>query len=85
MAIHMVRSGAMSKKAAAKAYGVPRTTPLDILVGRIPETSTPPGRHTVLTRAEEETLVRYCHLMAEIGYPLTKVGFISEVKCVLNI
>ena len=33
MAIHMVRSGGMSRKAAAKAYGAPRTTLLDKLAG----------------------------------------------------
>ena len=85
MAIHMVCSGAMSKNAAAKAYGVPRTTLLDKLADRVPETSIPPGRHTVLTKAEADTLVRYCLLLAEIGYPLTKVEFLGEVKLVLDI
>ena len=42
MAMHMVRSGTMSKKAAAKTYGVPRTTLLDKLAGRVPEIPTPP-------------------------------------------
>ena len=85
MAIHMVRSGGMSRKAAAKAYGVPRTTLLDKLAGGVPEAATPAGRHTVLIKSEEDTLVRYCHLMAEIGYPLTKGEFLGEVKHVLDI
>ena len=49
MAIHMVRSCGMSRKAAAKAYGVPRTTLLDKLAGRVPEAPTSPGRRVVLS------------------------------------
>ena len=55
MAIEMVRNGQMSKKGAAKAYGVPKTTLLDKLSGRVP-VKTGLGRKTVLTPAEETVM-----------------------------
>ena len=65
-AIKMVRDG-MSKAKAARIYGVPRTTLVDKLEGRVPEGSTRPGPRPVLTSAEEKTLVNHACLMAEIG------------------
>jgi len=55
MAIAMVRSGQMSKKGVANMYiyGVPRTTLLDKLVGRVPEEDVRPGKKPVLTAGEE--------------------------------
>lgn len=44
MALHMVRCGTMSRRAAAKAYEVPVTTILDKLSGRGTETPTPLSR-----------------------------------------
>ena len=84
-AIEAVRSGNLSKKAAAKAYAVPRTTLLDKLAGRVPKPATPPGWKPTLTCAEEANLVRYAKLMFEIGYPLTKREFLKEVKHILDI
>ena len=85
MAIQMVKSGQMSKKLAAKSYGVPKTTLLDKLAGRVPEEPTRVGRKTVLTPAEELTLVGFINIMSEIGYPLTKNELLNEVQYVLNI
>ena len=84
LAIRMVKSGQLSKKAAAKAYGVPKTTLLDKLSGRVPETPTKPGPKTVLTAGEESVLVNYAKLMTEIGYPINKREFCGEVKKVLD-
>ena len=56
LAIQMVKSGQLSKKAAAKTYGVPKTMLLAKLSGRVPETPTKPGPKTVLTGAEERVL-----------------------------
>ena len=72
-------------RAAARAYNVPRTTIADKLSGRVPEAATPTGRRPMLTPEEESTLVRYTQLMAEIGYPLTKMEFLKEVKRILDI
>ena len=66
LAIEMVRKGLMSKKQASTTYGVPRTTLLDKLAGRVPEESTRPGPAPILTKAEEDILWNYCNLMAEI-------------------
>lgn len=62
-AVKMVQSGAMSKRKASLSFGVPRTTLLDKLSGRT-QLGDRPGRSTVLTNAEENTLVEYCKLMA---------------------
>ncbi|XP_060791261.1 homeobox and leucine zipper encoding b isoform X2 [Neoarius graeffei] len=84
LAIEMVRTGNMSKKEAALTYGVPRSTLIDKLSGRVPEVGKP-GPDTVLSAAEERALVGYLKLMAEIQYPLTRAEFLFQVKKVLDI
>ncbi|XP_053402950.1 uncharacterized protein LOC128558123 [Mercenaria mercenaria] len=84
VAIQMVRSGQMSKRGAAKAYGVPKSTLLDKLTGRTQEIVSL-GRKTVLTPAEEKALVSYANLMCEIGYPITRKELTFEVQRILNI
>jgi hypothetical protein len=83
-ALEAVRSGAMSKKMAAKTFNVPRTTLLDKLAGRVPEVGNS-GPKPVLNSAEEITLVNYAKLMQEIGYPLTRPEFLKEIKKILDI
>ena len=85
LAIQMVKNGQLSRKAAAKAYGVPKTTLLDKLSGRVPETPTKPGPKTVLTEAEENLLANHARLMAEIGYPLNRQEFSKEVNDILDL
>jgi len=58
-AINSVRTGAMSRTAACRMYGVPKTTLLDKLAGRAPEDPTPIGRKPIFTMAEERKLVDY--------------------------
>ena len=79
----MVEAGSMSRKKAALAYGVPRTTLIDKLSGRYSLGSLP-GRNTVLTKAEEMKLVDHCKNMAKIGYPLKKEDLLLEVKRVID-
>ena len=55
-ALPAVRDG-MSKRAAAKQYNVPRTTINDKIAWKTPETRKI-GKDTVLTKDEEESLVR---------------------------
>lgn len=85
LAIQMVKNCQLSKQAAAKAYGVPKTTLLDKLSGRVPEAPTKPGPKTILTKAEETVLVNYAKLMAEIGCPLSRPEFCREVKKILDL
>ena len=54
------------RRKAAITYGVPRTTLIDELIGRVPEERTPPGPKTILTGAEEKVFVAYIKLMASI-------------------
>jgi len=54
-------------------------------MGRVPESDTRPGPTTVLTSAEEKTLVNYINLMSEIGYPLTRHELLKEVKRILDL
>ena len=81
-ALKLVESG-MPTKTAARTMGIPRTTLADKLSGKAPLGSKP-GRATVLTKAEEQVLVDYCKLMAEIGYPLKRFELCSEVKRCLD-
>lgn len=81
LVIQMVKTGQLSKKVVAKAYGVPKTTVLDKLSSRVPEIPTKPGPKTVLTAGEESVLVDY----AEIGYPINKREFCGEVKKILDL
>ncbi|MEW8546491.1 MAG: hypothetical protein AB2693_23480 [Candidatus Thiodiazotropha sp.] len=74
----------MPKKTAAKLCGVPRTTLLDKLNGRVPEEHTKPGSKPTLTVAEEGVLVNYIKLMAEVGYPVSRRELKTEVKKILD-
>ena len=51
-----VKSGAMSKAKAAKTFGVPRTTLLDKLSGRVVETATSRGPQPILIPTGVEAL-----------------------------
>ncbi|XP_033753176.1 uncharacterized protein LOC117336676 [Pecten maximus] len=84
MAIEAVREGRMSKKSASKIFGVPRSTLLDKLSGRVPEEPVSPGTRPTLTKQEEKTLVTYIQHMADVGYPLTRKEILLEVKKVLD-
>ena len=84
-AIEMVRSGAMSKRTAALTFGVPRTTLLDKLSGRVPEVKARPGPATILSSAEEDVLADYIKLMASIGYPISREELLNEVKKIIDI
>ena len=74
----------MPKRRAAKLCGVPRTTLLDKLYGCVPEEHTKPGSKTILTSAEEAVLVNYLKLMADVGYPVSRLELKTEVKKLLD-
>ena len=83
-AIRMVREGVMSKKRASIIYGIPRTTLLDKLAGRVPEGPTKPGVKPIFSEAEEKIFVSYIIRMSDIGYPLSKQHVQTEAKCILD-
>ena len=84
LVIQMVKNGQIRRKAIAKAYGIPKTTLLDKLSGRVPETTTKHGPKTILTEAEENVFAKHAKLIAKIGYPLNRQGFSAEVKDILD-
>ena len=61
MALRQIRDGAMSRHRASVAYGIPRTTLIDRLHGRVADDATS-GPSSILTPAEEKTLVNYIDL-----------------------
>ena len=70
MAIAMVRSGQCLKQGTANMfiYGVPRTTLLDKLAGRVPEEDVRPGKKPVLTAGEERKLVDLVNTMFNVCF-----------------
>ena len=84
IALEMVRSGALSTRAAAKTYGVPKSTISDKIRGKVQDDARS-GPATVLTKAEETSLVEYLQLMSSIGYPLNRSLFCRETKRILDI
>jgi hypothetical protein len=84
MAIHMVRTTGMSKKSAAKTYGVPRSTLQDKLSGRVPEQPTRPGSKSTFTAAEEARMVLHINKMATIGYPIYKKQLLVDAKRIVD-
>ena len=72
-----------SIRAAAKAYGVPRSTLGDRLSGRVrvlSDGSTRPGPNTVLTKEEEDRFVKYCLGMSKMGFGLTRGRLVCLVQ-----
>jgi len=71
-AIAMVRSGQCLKKGAANMYiyGVPRTTLLDKLAGRVPEENVRPGKKPVLKADKERKLVDFANTMCNVCFRL---------------
>ena len=82
-AVRMVSSGSMSRKMAARQYGIPRTTLVDKLSGKT-SLGCALGRSTILTMAEEQVLENYIKDMARVGYPVQKHELLGEVKRVLD-
>ena len=70
-------------RAAAAAYGVPRSTLHDYATekSRLGHTS---GPDTVLTKEEEQELVERALKMAEIGYGQTRRQICEAVKRILD-
>ena len=72
-AINEVREGHMSRHAASKAYGVPRSTLCDKLDVKSPE-DRKMGPSTVLTKAEEAIVAAFCIMFLKCGFPIKSSG-----------
>ena len=82
-AIKEVREGHMSRHAASKAYGVPRSTLCDKLDGKSPEDRNM-GPSTVLTKAEEATLAAFCIKFLKCGFPINRQDLCDIVAKVVK-
>ena len=83
-ALWAIAAKEMSKKAAARHFGVPRTT----LVTRV-YNKTPTDRHasrpySVLSRDEESLLADWAIKMSRAGFPITSYELQYEVKKILD-
>ena len=83
-ALKAVRSDGMSHASAAKRFGVPRTTLIDRLKGRI-EDDVAMGAKTVLTAEEEKTLCDFIVRSAKSGFPLQRVDVRRWVKHIMDL
>ena len=71
--IAAINEGHMSRHAASKAYGVPRSTLCDKLDGKSPE-DRKMGPCTVLTKAEEAMVAAFCIKFLKCGFPIKSSG-----------
>ncbi|XP_071947382.1 uncharacterized protein [Antedon mediterranea] len=78
-----VRKGELSYGAAARMYGIPKSTIRDKVSGRTPIESTP-GPDPILSKKEEEQLVGWAIGMAKIGYGRTMMEMKRVVKKFLD-
>ena len=82
-ALREIREGHMSCKAAAKAFGVLRTTLRDKLAGRSPE-ERQMGPNSVLTKAEVTGLVTFCIQLLKCGFPINRDDFFNTVQKIVK-
>jgi hypothetical protein len=77
-----VQNKRMSERAAALAYGIPRSTLKDRLAERVTNDSA--GRPTVLSKEEEELIVERLLLHGNWGFPLTSADLCHVIKAYLD-
>ena len=82
-ALQAVRQDGMKHGTAAKRFGIPKTTLLDRLKGRVADHSKM-GAPTILTTAEEQKLCRFIEESARLGFPLQRNDFKRLVKDILD-
>ncbi len=82
-AVHVVKSGRLSYRAASVKYDIPHTTICDHSTGAS-TTGCRPGTKPILSFAEEEGLAQWCMEMNYIGYGKTKEQSKDTVKKILD-
>ncbi|KAG5874870.1 hypothetical protein JTB14_035680 [Gonioctena quinquepunctata] len=81
-AVSAVKNG-MPALRASKQFGVPRTTLLDKVAGRVP-IERKIGPETVLKQEEESLLVKRMFHVAKCGFPITKEALLGSVQMLLR-
>lgn len=76
-------SRGMSVTAAARSFGVPRTTVLDKISGRTPKVRKM-GPPSILSRVEEEILVNWILLLSQKHRPVTKEQVLDSVQIIIK-
>ena len=83
LALKEVRDGRMSRNAASKAFGVPRSTLCDKLDGKTPEDRRM-GPPSVLTKAEEAMLANFCIKYLKCGFPINREDLFDIVQRIIQ-
>jgi len=81
-AVDMVQNDEWSVAGAARECNIPRITLLNRIHHK--HQSGRPGRATELTKAEEDSLVDVCLVLADYNYPVTKRYLMDMVKSYLD-
>ncbi|KAL5493432.1 hypothetical protein EMCRGX_G014613 [Ephydatia muelleri] len=84
LALKEVRDGHMSRNAASKAFGVPRSTLCDKLDGKTPEDRRM-GPPSVLTKAEEAMLANFCIKYLKCGFPINREDLFDIVQRIIQV
>eukprot|EP00731_Ephydatia_muelleri_P011296 Em0006g190a len=84
LALKEVRDGRMSRNAASKAFGVPRSTLCDKLDGKTPEDRRM-GPPSVLTKAEEAMLANFCIKYLKCGFPINREDLFDIVQRIIQV
>ncbi|KAG8194929.1 hypothetical protein JTE90_021390 [Oedothorax gibbosus] len=84
-ALHEIRQGLLTIRAASRKFGVPRGTLQDRIHGRVSEGLRKMGPDAVLTLAEEKKLVQWIKDLVKCGFPRKVEDLLNTVqKNILN-
>eukprot|EP00731_Ephydatia_muelleri_P032532 Em0024g76a len=84
LALKEVRDGRMSRNAASKAFGMPRSTLCDKLDGKTPEDRRM-GPPSVLTKAEEAMLANFCIKYLKCGFLINREDLFDIVQRIIQV
>jgi len=83
-ALQEVKAGRLNLRQAAQEFGVPKTSLSDRVSGRV-SSDCVPGQRTLLTPADEDSLVEYLLYSASHGFPLTKPQVLAHALAIYNL
>ncbi|XP_055602152.1 uncharacterized protein LOC129750957 isoform X2 [Uranotaenia lowii] len=78
-ALDQIKAKTLSKRQAAKTYGIPRAT-LQFRLGSKFKGDPRKGKPTVLSNEEEAKIVHHIQQMERKGFPITKPGLLMRIK-----
>ena len=84
LALKEVHDGRMSRNAASKAFGMPRSTLCDKLDGKTPENRRM-GPPSVLTKAEEAMLANFCIKYLKCGFLINREDLFDIVQRIIQV